>query len=147
MSAPTRFDGDIAVRPSLDGGAITIRAGQPDMEQGLSTAVYLSLYTEPGWWGNSILLPEQRLGEEDSLEELESEPLSNKVRQDYEERARKRLAWMVSSGAAKTVTCAAVILSQFALQLTVTIEEPDGTTSAPRYKVNWQGQRAALGVS
>jgi phage gp46-like protein len=142
------YDGDVKVVQTLDGGAITFRSGQPDMEGGLSTAVYLSLWTEPGWWGNSLATtPEEKIGEEDSLEELESEPLTNKVRQDYEERARKRLAWMVSSGVAKTVTVAAAILSSIALGLTVTIEEPDGSTGTLRYKVNWQGQRAALGVA
>jgi phage gp46-like protein len=141
-----RYDGDVQVVHSLDGGAITFRSGQPDMEGGLSTAVYLSLWTEPGWWPIPLMPVEERI-EEDSLEELEIEPLTNKVRQDYEERARKRLAWMVTQGVAKSVTVAASILSQIALGLDVTIEEPDGTTGNLRYRVNWKGQRAALGVN
>lgn len=141
-----RYDGDIQVVHSLDGGAITFISGQPVMEPGLSTAVYLSLWTEPGYWASPLMTAEERI-EEDSLEELEAEPLTNKVRQDYEERARKRLAWLVAQGVAKSVTVAASILSQIALGLDVTIEEPDGTSGVLRYRINWQGQRAALGVT
>jgi phage gp46-like protein len=141
----SRYDGDVRVMQTEDGGAIAFRGGQPDMDQGLSTAVYLSLWTEEGWWGNSVAAPREEIGSE--CEALESEPLSNKVRQDYEEAARQALAWMVSAGMAKAVTVEAVILSTIALGLNVTIEEPDGTTGTLRYRVNWQGQRAALGVT
>jgi len=141
----SRYDGDVQIVHSLDGGAITFRSGQPDMEQGLSTAVYISLFTESGWWGNALAEDDGQIGSE--LEALEMQPLTNKVRQDYEEGARKALAWMVSSGLAKMVTVEAVILSQIALELTVTIVEPDGTATTERYRVNWQGQRAALGVT
>ena len=78
---------------------------------------------------------------------MERRTLVNRTRQDYEEAARKALAWMVSSGVAKTVTVEAVITGINSLELAVRIEEPDGTVTTPRYRVNWQGQRAALGVS
>ncbi len=141
----SRYDGDVAVRPSLDGGEITIEGGQPEMEQGLSTTVYISLGTDLGWWGNALAAEHEEIGS--GSEALEMEPLSNRVRLDYEEAARQALAWMVDAGIAKSVRVEATILSSIAMGLTVTIEEPDGSTATSRYRVNWTAQRAALGVT
>jgi phage gp46-like protein len=145
MSTPTRYDGDVALTHTADGGAITFRAGQPDMEQGLFTAVYISLETEPGWWGNSLASPEEQIGS--GCPAVERGPLTNKARLDYEEAARQALAWMIFSGLAKTVTVEAAIIGINALGVVVTIEEPDETPLTYKYRVNWQEQRAALGVS
>jgi phage gp46-like protein len=141
----SRYDGDVAVRPSLDGGEITIEGGQPLMEHGLSTAVYLSLWTDLGWWGNALAGEHEEIGS--GCEALENEPLSNKVRMDYEEAARQALAWMKDSGIAESVKVEAAILTPTALELTVTIEEPHGAASTSRYRTNWQAQREALGVT
>ncbi len=139
----SRYDGDVAVRHSLDDGTVTIESGQPVMEQGLSTAVYLSLWTDFGWWGNALASDPEQIGS--SCGALENEPLTNRVRLDFEEAARQALAWMVTSGVARSVRVEAAILSPIVLGLTVVIEEPDGTTATSRYRVNWAGQRAALG--
>ena len=140
----SRYDGDVAITHTEDGGAITFRAGQPDMEQGLATAVYISLFTETGWWGNALAVPEEQIGSD--LPALEAKPLTNRTRLDAEEAARKALEWMVEQGVAKSVTVAASIIGINALGLVVTLVEPDGTTAQTlRYRVNWQGQRAALG--
>ena len=60
----SRYDGDIQIVHTDDGGAITFSSGQPDMEQGLATAVYISLFTEPGWWGNAVSSPDEQIGSE-----------------------------------------------------------------------------------
>jgi phage gp46-like protein len=141
----SRYDGDVQIVHTADGGAITFRSGQPDMEQGLATAVYISLYTDLGWWGNAVAGDGEEVGSE--CEATERKPLVNRTRQDYEEAARQALAWMVSAGVAKSVTAEAVISGINRADLAVRIEEPDGTVATLRYRVNWQGQRAALGVS
>lgn len=140
-----RYDGDVQIVHTADGGAITFRSGQPDMEQGLATAVYISLFTEPGWWGNALAPTEEQIGSD--CPALESRPLVNKTRQDFEEGARQALAWMVTAGVAKAVSAEAAIVGINRLDLAARIEEPDGTVTNLRYRVNWQGQRAALGVS
>jgi phage gp46-like protein len=139
------YDGDVMLRHTEDGGSITITLGQPEMETGLWTAVYVSMFTTPGWWGNIVAGENEDIGSE--CEELERHPLTNKTRLDYEVSVRNALAWIVSAGIAKAVTVEASIIGINALAVTILIEEPDGNVETLRYKVNWQGQRAALGVS
>jgi phage gp46-like protein len=138
------YDGDVRVEHSPDGGLITFVAGQPIMDQGLSTAVYLSLWTAPGWWGNAVAGEYEDMGSD--CEALELRPLTNKTRLDYEESARKALAWMVFSKVAKSVTVEAVISNINVLSVAIAIEEPDGIISNLKYKINWQGQRALMEV-
>jgi len=136
------FDGDVKLRTTEDGGAITFSSGQPEMECGLSTAIYISLATRLGWWGNSVSTVAERIGCE--CEELEDRALNNKVRLDMEEAARQALKWMVDEGIAASVTVEVSILSPIVLGMEITIAEPSGDPTTLRYKINWQGQRAAL---
>lgn len=138
----TIYDGDVQIEQSIDGGAITFHNGQPVMDEGLSTVVYTSLYTESGWWGDAIQPPADRLADTPGPAELEALPLTGAVRKEYETRAAARLAWMTRDGVAASVTCSASILSPWALELAVTIEEPSGKTETYRYRRYWQAQHA-----
>lgn len=121
--------GDVKVTPSDDGGSIEFVSGQPVMDQGLATAVYLSLYTTPGWWADQ--------GVGCNLEALESRPLTNQTRLDAEEAARAGLAWLVEQGIASEVVVSAEIVAPSVLALTVRVLEPDGTVEDFRYRINW----------
>ncbi len=137
------YDGDIMIYPTADGGDINIVAGQPDMDAGLWTAVYISLFSGK-WWGNAIAdKPEQF---SDSIESL-MENDSNQNRLDVQEAARTALRWMIDEGIATAVDAEATIPQLGYLGLTVTITEPAADPTVLKYKINWAGQRAAMGVS
>jgi len=138
------FDGDVRVVNSEDGGEITFEHGQPLMDEGLETAVYLSLFSSPGWWGNSLSTQGEQLG--CTLEDLRNGTLSNKVRLDAEETCRKALAWLVSEGVADSVTIVASIPRADLLGLVITIKQPATGQATLRYAVNWKAQRVRAGV-
>ena len=138
------YDGDVRVTNSEDGGEIIFERGQPEMDEGLETAVYLSMFSSPGWWGNAISEKAAQLGSD--LESIQSRTLSNQTRLDAEEYARQALAWMVSEGVAKSVTVAGSIPRADILGLVVTIEQPNGTVVTLRYQVNWSAQSVRAGV-
>jgi phage gp46-like protein len=134
------YDGDVRLVATDDGGDIVITDGQPDMDQGLETAVYLSLFTGRPWWGAAL-----GAAPASDLETVFERNLDNRARLDAEEYARQALAWMVAEGVAKSVTVAATIPRTDVLGLTVDIVEPGGTGRLLRYHINWSAQRARVG--
>lgn len=128
------YDGDPKLYNSGDGADISIVAGQPIMDEGLENAVELSLFTSPGWWGNSVSEPDEQYGSE--LGDVMRRTLTNQTRLDAAARARTALAWLVSSGVAKSVSVTASIPQVGMLGLVISIEQPDRTTTI-RYQVNW----------
>lgn len=137
-------DGDPRLTLTPDGGDITLLNGQPDMDQGLETAVLISLFSGSGWWGNVASALDEQVGCE--LEELTTRTLTNQTRLDAEEAARKALAWMLSAGVAAKVTVAATLPALGWLVLAVTIEQPGGSVTELRYQINWAAQRARMGA-
>ena len=49
------FGGEPKLFLSADGANISVRSGQPVMEQGLENIALISLFTEEGWFGNQFL--------------------------------------------------------------------------------------------
>lgn len=137
------LDGDVRLQHTDDGGNIEFVAGQPVMDQGLGTAVYISLFSGD-WWGNAISGRDEKL--ESELDNLYERTLNNKTRLDAEEYARKALAWMTRSGIAKEVKAEASLPAVGWLGLVVTITQPDGSEAELRYQVNWAAQRVSMGV-
>lgn len=139
----TRYDGDLLIYPTDDGGDINVVGGQPDMDAGLWTAVYLSLFTGD-WWGNALSDAAARYAAsvEDSIRTD-----SNADRLNVQEAARRALQWLVDDGIAESITVDATIPSGGRLNLTITVQEPAGDPAVLRYEINWAGQRAAMGVS
>ena len=139
------FDGDLLLTMTEDGADIAVIAGQPAMDGGLSTAVLLSLWTLPGWWGDALTDdPAEKGGCE--LETALQGTLSVQTMLDAEEAVRKALAWMVTAGIAARVTVAGQIPRADVLYLTITIDEPSGTAASLRYSLNWRNQSARLEV-
>jgi len=65
MIAFNRFQGDPAIKITSDGASMTFIGGQPVMDQGLNNAVLISLFTKPGWWGNTLFRKDtEKIGSE-----------------------------------------------------------------------------------
>jgi len=137
------YEGDVKLVQTDDGGDIEFVAGQPVMDQGLETAVYISLFSGD-WWGNTISEQNEKLNSE--LEELYNRNLSNQTRLDAEEYVRKALEWMISLGIAKRIDVSASLPTPGWLGLEITIIEPNGSEQNLRYSINWAKQRVTMGV-
>lgn len=130
------LDGDIKLTPSPDGATLTWIGGQPEMDAGLWTAVYLSLFTESGFWGDPLL--------GSSLHTLTDATLSNQTRLNAAEAARNALAWLIEEGIAESVVVEAEIPAPNRLDFVVTITEPAGEPVAYRYSQTWRATEEAL---
>lgn len=137
-----RYDGDVRLKISEDGGIITVWGGQPDMDQGFETAVNISLFTETGWWGNSLANPGEEIGS-DFINQL-SQPLTNQARLNIIEAAKNALAWITSSGIAFSVTVNATIPEVGQLALYIEIKESEEVKHIFRYNINWQAQKIKM---
>lgn len=138
------IEGDPKLYDTGDGADLLIQDGQPDMDEGLENAVYLSLFTPSLWWGNAVAAEAERYASR--LEEIQRRTLTNQTRLDAEQYARDALAWMVPEGVAKRVTVAATIPAVGFLGLTVTIEQPD-RTSTVRYQISWTTMAVRVGAA
>ena len=143
MSHRIRFEGDVQMKWTDDGGDITYKEGQPIMDGGLTTSVIISLFTLPGWWGNEIGDDDEKIGSK--LLEALDKTLTIAVMQDAQEHARLALAWMVEQGVAKSVEVEASIPRADFLALKITIEEPNGENPlSQRFMISWENQSASL---
>lgn len=135
------YDGDPILIDAGDGGDLLIVNGQPEMDDGLQNAVFLSLFTDNAWWANSILPDNEQATSE--LSTLDRSVLTNKTRLDAEEYARQALSWMVSDGLASKISVSAEIVAIGVLGLIITIDQP-GKQSTVRYKINWENMAVQI---
>lgn len=138
------LDGDVRLQHIEDGGDIEFVAGQPAMDQGLGTAVYISLFSGSDWWGNVVSERDEKL--ESQLESLYERHLDNRTRLDAEEYCRKGLDWLKRAGIAKDIEVEASLPAVGWIGLHVLITQPSGAETNLRYQVNWAAQRVAMGV-
>lgn len=87
-----RFYGDPAVRITEQGAQMKFIGGQPIMDQGLENAVQISLFTKPGWWGNTLNKEDSKnIG---STFEEQRTIIDTQTINDYRDAATLALAWM-----------------------------------------------------
>ena len=142
---PDAYDGDLFIYPTADGGDINIQAGQPDMDRGLWTSVYLSLFSAAGWWGNALAATGEEA--ESTLDDAMTGALMPALRLEIEEAACKALAWMIAAGLASSITVLASIVAADRLSLAVTVTQPNADPAVYKYILNWATQRVAMGVA
>lgn len=138
----TIYDGDVRLSHTPEGGAITMQAGQPIMDAGLETAVYISLFTRKGWWGNE---PGEDIGSD--LEEILRAGVTPATVNAAVNAARSALAWLKDIGAASEIEVSAESLDAVTIGLSITITEPGKTTAATkRYVLSWSAESRSLEV-
>lgn len=144
---------DIALVYDAEAGAfdLAIAGGDLVADEGLETAVLLSLYTDRralaedelpdggtdrrGWWCDAY--SERPHGSRLWLLSREKELES--VLRRAKEYASEALAWLVEDGIAESVEVDAVHLRRNVLQLIVGIQRPAGAVLERRYDYVWRG--------
>lgn len=113
---------------------ISVVAGKPVMEDGLETAVVLSLFTERGnWWADPTF--------GSRLHELKREKDTADLPKRVKEVCEEALAWFVSEGVAESVVVDVSRVSSGIMQIAVTIVRPNQDASF--YSYNWDAMKAA----
>jgi phage gp46-like protein len=131
------YYGDVKIYHTDDGGKLIFHGGQPDMDGGLWTSVYLSLFTDRGWWGDPAI--------GSNLGLLDDSTLTNATRINAIEEAKRALAWLKDKGIASDIEVDAEIPGAGMLALLITISEPGKMkTENRRYEIPWRNQREAL---
>lgn len=96
----SRFQGDPAIKVTESGAEMTFRGGQPVMDQGLHNAVLISLFTKPGFWGNSIFAEAEQIGSEYQQPRT---VIDIETIDDINRSAEDALEWMTDTGIASSV--------------------------------------------
>ena len=116
---------DVRLYQTTDDGEIDVEDGSPVLDDGLATAVYLSMFGGRDWWGNaSEQLPERRYNCE-TEELLEGLPATSGNLNRLVEAAKRDLAWLVSAGVATAVNVLVTIpaLNRVRIAVGITGEE------------------------
>lgn len=130
---------DVLLRQTNDGGDITVEAGLELMSDGLETACYLSLFggnvddagvgerSRAEWWGNVDEPELDRRYRSETQNLIQSIPAVPRNLRRIEQAATRDLAWLVSSGVAKSVSTAASIPAVNRVELAISIVMANGT--------------------
>jgi len=69
------FQGDPALVMSVNGSRLVFKGGQPVMDQGIENMAQISLFTAPGWIGNTLIAdPDKQIGS--VFEEVAKRPIT-----------------------------------------------------------------------
>lgn len=128
------MNGEPYLKPDVDGGRIEIHGGNPVMDETLRNAVYISLFTELGWFGNE--LNSVALGP--GIEQAARGDIGSKALARVEDAASRSLAWLKTKGYAASVTVKAVAKSLSQIEIYIYITEPDGSSKKLLFELPWK---------
>ncbi len=98
LNTKNRYQGDPAIELTPSGASMTFKGGQPVMDQGIENAVIISLFTKPGWWGNTLITDEnKKIGS--TFEQIRT-IIDVQTINDITDAATQALAWMKNSNLA-----------------------------------------------
>jgi len=134
---------DIAFTPIPEGAEAVAR--DVDLDSGLNTAVFLSLFTDAranseevrdpndlrGWWGDEF----GPMGSKLWL--LLHGKATDEAVANAKTWTEEALAWLISGGVAESVTATAVRVSLYAITISIQIQRPKTSASTFRYALNW----------
>lgn len=143
---------------SNSGGAdFAVTANDLALDDGLETAVYLSLFTDRqaldgdvlpegmtdrrGWWGDEFpLVAGDKIGSRLWL--LAREKSTPAVVSRAQEYAREALQWLVDDHVAASVDVTTTLVSTGVLGLSIAIVRPTGDRARYQYQYTWAAQAA-----
>ena len=142
MSIIDETQGDLGLFNNRTHGEILSENGEPRMEQGLGTAVFISLFSGPtdGYWGNELSndTDEHYGGEFEQLAESLGATVENAL--EMQEAILNDLQWMKNKGIAINIDVTSSIQNGDTVFFDLIIERPDVDAEAFRFSNNWTGQ-------
>ena len=123
---------DLRIIHTDNGGDIIASLSTAKTSESLSTAVYLSLFSDRDWWGNEIIDTEYK----SNITFLQTATLNNSTRRQIETSAEESLKWLVDQQIAQSVVVDAVIVSPGHVKIDVTIVQNTGTLKK-LYEIKW----------
>lgn len=128
---------DLYLKPSEYGGEIEYDSRNDFvLTDGLFTACYVSLFSEP-YWGNSILPVENRLVS--TLNQLFERPISSSTRNQAIRITENALNWLIENDIASEIQVDCEIQNISTILIVVRILQPDRELQEFGYTLNWQG--------
>ena len=144
MSIIDETQGDLALINNRTHGEIFSENGEPRMEQGLGTAVFISLFSGPtdGFWGNELSNdPDEHYGGEfERLAESLDATVENAL--EMQEAIINDLQWMKNKGIAISIDVTSSIEDGDRILFDLTITRPEEDADNFRFSNNWTGQFA-----
>ena len=136
-------DGDLALFNDRAFGEIFVENGEPRMDQGLGTAVFISLFSGKGgrFWGNELSNDEDSHygGEFEALAEGLDVSVANVLL--MQEAILNDLEWMKSKSLAVNIEVASSIVNGEQVNFTLAITRPDEESPVQfNFSTNWNGQ-------
>lgn len=129
-----RYSGDPRIVLGPEGADLDYRGGQPVMDQGLENQALLSLFTTPGWVGNTLLPVERRVGSD--FEETAAQAITLQGLADVANAAERALKSPFFPELAVAVTNP--VGNRLAVAVTL---GPGRTLGLTRVGLAWQAQR------
>lgn len=125
--------GDVVLSQTPDDGEINVAGGLVEMDGGLRTTVYISLFggneddsgaakSPYNWWGN---IGERRQIRSETQHLLQSIPASSGNLLRVEAAVLRDLAWLISDNIAKKITARAIIPAYNSVKIIITIDDLD----------------------
>jgi phage gp46-like protein len=128
---------DLYLKPTEFGGEIEYDSRNDFvLTDGLFTACYISLFSEP-YWGNSILPTENRFVSQ--LSKLFERPISSSTRNIAIRTTENALNWLIENEIASEIQVDCEIQNVSSIYIVVRILEPDDNIQEFGYKLNWRG--------
>lgn len=132
------FNGDVYITLGLNGSTIHYKGGQPVMDKGLENQALISLFTDEGWAGNTLISdPDKKIGSD--FMASTKKPITTDSLTEVEQAAVRALA----SPAFGRVTASATNPIANRLRVEILIEPPGQDSSQiilTRNGLNWQAQ-------
>jgi phage gp46-like protein len=129
--AVTLWQGDLAMFMDGTGSEILWRGGQPVMDSGFETAVFMSLFTrkyppesDRGWFGN-YLNRDNAFDIGSRFEEATQQPITLTSLTNIQTEAENALAWMIVSKLAKDIEIDVSNPRTNHLEVSIRITKPD----------------------
>lgn len=125
---------DVQLIDTQSGGEITIQGGQPKIDNGLNTAVYISLNTNDNWWGGNQggrIYQIKKNGQEQ--------------RQLLREYIKEALNWMIEKGLAESITVTLQNILSNTVFYDIIIAQPKTQPDVIyRFSLNWGNQAVSV---
>lgn len=137
--------GDLYLFSILEGnGNIRIVNGEPIMDQGFETPVYISIEGGTGnvedWFGNDYLSEAQQIVSK-SAEFREGSPLTSSSILTHDELVAQDLEWMITVGIADDIDIETTITGKNRIGMKVDILKDDDKVATIEWQLNWKAQR------